>query len=66
MPSSSAVDGFIRLNSMGAPLSSVKEELLTLLILSIGYGAVALLCCRLSATSLSSLVILGRERPKRR
>lgn len=66
MPSSSAVDGFIRLNSMGAPLSSVKEELLTLLTLGIGYGAVALLCCRLSATSLSSLVIFGRERPERR
>lgn len=41
LPSSSAVDGFIRLNSMGAPLRSVQGELLTLLILSIGYGTLA-------------------------
>ena len=41
LPSSSAVDGFIRLNSMGAPLRSMQGELLTLLILSIGYGTLA-------------------------
>lgn len=42
LPSSSAVDGFIRINSMGAPLRDVQTELYTLAILVVLYTAVAI------------------------
>lgn len=43
LPSSSAVDGFIRLNSMGAPLYDVQKELYTLLILAFLYTLIAII-----------------------
>ena len=43
LPSSSAVDGFIRLNSMGAPLCDVQKELYTLLILAFLYTLIAII-----------------------
>jgi ABC-2 type transport system permease protein len=42
-PSSSAVGGFIRLNSMGASLLDVKTELTTLLILAFVYTILAII-----------------------
>jgi len=42
-PSSSAVDGFIRLNSMGASLYDVRIEIITLLILALSYTAFAII-----------------------
>lgn len=42
-PSSSAVDGFIRLNSMGASLYDVRIEIITLLILALSYTVFAII-----------------------
>ncbi len=42
VPSTSAVDGFVKLSQLGAPLSSVNSEFLTLWGLAISYNLVAL------------------------
>ena len=43
VPSTSAIDGFVKLSQLGAPLSFVKPELLTLVALAIFYNAIAFL-----------------------
>lgn len=43
VPSTSAIDGFVKLSQLGAPLSAVSSELLTLWALAIFYNLVALL-----------------------
>lgn len=42
LPSSSAIDGFIRIRSMGASLAEVLPEIRTLVILTVVYGGLAL------------------------
>ena len=43
VPSTSAIDGFVKLSQLGAPLASVNSEFLTLSALAILYNLVALL-----------------------
>jgi ABC-2 type transport system permease protein len=43
VPSSSAIDGFVKLSQLGAPLSAAKSELLTLCALAVFYNLIALL-----------------------
>jgi ABC-2 type transport system permease protein len=43
VPSTSAIDGFVKLSQLGAPLASVRSEFLTLTALAIFYNLVALL-----------------------
>jgi ABC-2 type transport system permease protein len=43
VPSTSAIDGFVKLSQLGAPLSAVNSEFLTLWALAIFYNLVALL-----------------------
>jgi ABC-2 type transport system permease protein len=43
VPSTSAIDGFVKLSQLGAPLSAVNPELLTLSALAIFYNLIALL-----------------------
>ena len=43
VPSTSAIDGFVKLSQLGAPLASVNSEFLTLCALAILYNLVALL-----------------------
>jgi ABC-2 type transport system permease protein len=42
VPSTSAIDGFVKLSQLGAPLSAVSSEFLTLWALAILYNLVAL------------------------
>jgi ABC-2 type transport system permease protein len=42
VPSTSAIDGFVKLSQLGAPLAAVKSELLTLTALAIFYNVVAI------------------------
>jgi ABC-2 type transport system permease protein len=42
VPSTSAIDGFVKLSQLGAPLASVNSEFLTLVALAIIYNLVAL------------------------
>lgn len=41
VPSTAAIDGFVRLSQMGAPLSSVSTQFLTLWVLALAYCAAA-------------------------
>jgi ABC-2 type transport system permease protein len=43
VPSTSAIDGFVKLSQLGAPLSAVSSELLTLSALATFYNLIALL-----------------------
>jgi ABC-2 type transport system permease protein len=43
VPSTSAIDGFVKLSQLGAPLATVNSEFLTLFALAILYNLVALL-----------------------
>jgi ABC-2 type transport system permease protein len=43
VPSSSAIDGFVKLSQLGAPLSAASAELLTLCTLAVFYNLIALL-----------------------
>jgi ABC-2 type transport system permease protein len=43
VPSTSAIDGFVKLSQLGAPFSAVTSEFLTLWVLAIFYNLVALL-----------------------
>ena len=43
LPSTSAIDGFVKLSQLGAPLSAAKSELLTLCALAAFYNLIALL-----------------------
>ena len=43
VPSSSAIDGFVKLSQLGAPLSAANSELLTLCALAVFYNLIALL-----------------------
>jgi ABC-2 type transport system permease protein len=43
VPSTSAIAGFVKLSQLGAPLSAVKSELLTLCALALFYNLIALL-----------------------
>jgi ABC-2 type transport system permease protein len=43
VPSTSAIDGFVKLSQLGAPLSAVNSEFVTLLGLAFFYNFIALL-----------------------
>ena len=43
VPSTSAIDGFVKLSQLGAPLSAASSELLTLCALAVFYNLIALL-----------------------
>jgi ABC-2 type transport system permease protein len=43
VPSTSAIDGFVKLSQLGAPLSAANSELLTLCALAVLYNLIALL-----------------------
>jgi ABC-2 type transport system permease protein len=42
VPSTSAIDGFVKLSQLGVPLSAVNSELLTLSALALFYNLIAL------------------------
>ena len=48
-PSTSAIDGFVRINQMGASILEVKRDWTTLWILTIVYGLLAVLATRLAS-----------------
>src|SRR5258708_8658108 len=54
VPSTSAIDGFVKLSQLGAPLSAVNSELLTLSALSIFYNLVALLLAARDPTAIGN------------
>ena len=56
VPSTSAIDGFVKLSQLGAPLSAVNPEFLTLWALAFFYNFVALLQAVWGAKTLSSVV----------
>jgi ABC-2 type transport system permease protein len=43
VPSTSAIDGFVKLSQLGAPLSAANSDLLTLCALAVFYNLIALL-----------------------
>jgi ABC-2 type transport system permease protein len=43
VPSSTAIDGFVKLSQLGAPLFDARREFLTLWVLAFAYGGIALL-----------------------
>jgi len=49
IPSTEAIDGFVRLSQLGAPLSDVRPQFLTLCGLAVGYCALTLLIARIRA-----------------
>jgi ABC-2 type transport system permease protein len=49
VPSTEAIDGFVRLSQLGAPLSDVRPQILTLWGLAVFYLALTLLIARLRA-----------------
>jgi ABC-2 type transport system permease protein len=48
-PSTSAIDGFVRINQMGASIVEVRRDWMTLWVLTIAYGLLAVLVTRLSS-----------------
>lgn len=44
LPSTSAIEGFVNVAQLGAPLAGVRSEYFTLWALALGYGAIAVLC----------------------
>ena len=48
-PSTSAIDGFVRINQMGASIMEVRRDWTTLWILTIVYGLLAVLATRLAS-----------------
>jgi ABC-2 type transport system permease protein len=49
IPSTSAIDGFVRINQMGASIMEVRRDWTTLWILTIVYGLLAVLATRLAS-----------------
>jgi ABC-2 type transport system permease protein len=49
VPSTSAIPGFVKLSQLGAPLSAVKPEFLTLWCLALSYNSIAVLLISISA-----------------
>jgi ABC-2 type transport system permease protein len=49
IPSTSAIDGLVRINQMGATILDVKRDWITLWILTIAYGLLAVLATRLAS-----------------
>jgi ABC-2 type transport system permease protein len=43
VPSTSAISGFVKLSQLGAPLSAVKPEFITLWCLALAYNSIAVL-----------------------
>lgn len=43
IPSTSAIDGFVKLSQLGAPLAAVKAEFVTLWCLALAYNCIAVL-----------------------
>jgi ABC-2 type transport system permease protein len=54
VPSTSAIDGFVKLSQLGAPLSAVNSEFLTLWALAIFYNLVALLLAARDPTAIGN------------
>jgi ABC-2 type transport system permease protein len=42
VPSTSAIDGFVKLSQLGAPLAAARSELFTLCALAVFYNLIAL------------------------
>jgi ABC-2 type transport system permease protein len=42
LPSSSAINGLVRVGQLGAPLSDVRPQFLTLWALALSYGTIAI------------------------
>jgi len=61
VPSSSAIDGFVKLSQLGAPLSAVTPEFLTLWALAFFYNLVALLQIVWLAEPLDPVLSEGRS-----
>ena len=61
VPSSSAIDGFVKLSQLGAPLSAVTREFLTLWALAFFYNLVALLQIVWLAEPLDPVLSEGRS-----
>jgi ABC-2 type transport system permease protein len=49
IPSTSAIDGLVRINQMGASILEVKRDWITLWVLTIVYGALAVLATRFTS-----------------
>lgn len=61
VPSTSAIDGFVKLSQLGAPLSAVTPEFLTLWALAFFYNFVALLQMAWQAKPLDPVLSEGRS-----
>ena len=56
VPSTSAIDGFVNLSQLGAPLSAVNSEFLTLCALAVLYNLIAILQLALEARPIGPIV----------
>jgi ABC-2 type transport system permease protein len=62
VPSTSAIDGFVKLSQLGAPLSAASSELLILCVLAVFYNLIALLQMARQTRS-SDLPVSGSASP---
>ena len=49
IPSTSAIDGLVRINQMGASILEVRRDWMTLWVLTLVYGALAVLATRFAS-----------------
>jgi ABC-2 type transport system permease protein len=57
VPSTSAIPGFVKLSQLGAPLSAVKPEFITLWCLALAYNSIAVLLVAASATPATTVPV---------
>ena len=57
VPSTSAISGFIKLSQLGAPLSAVKPEFITLWCLALAYNFIAILLVAASAKPATAIPV---------
>jgi ABC-2 type transport system permease protein len=57
VPSTSAISGFVKLSQLGAPLSAVKPEFITLWCLALAYNSIAVLLVAASAKQAAAVPV---------
>jgi ABC-2 type transport system permease protein len=57
VPSTSAISGFVKLSQLGAPLSAVKPEFITLWCLALAYNSIAVLLVAANAKTAAALPV---------
>jgi ABC-2 type transport system permease protein len=63
VPSTSAINGFVKLSQLGAPLAAVRPELLTLCALALFYNLIALLQLTWKTGSINPTVVSAGASP---